>query len=391
MGKPFTDKLLQSIKPTDKKQYIREGRGFTLRVLHTGIKTFLYIYTFKGKRRELNLGIYPYTKLADAREAYQDAYNLVIKGIDPQEHNKAIESAKELVTFKHFSDLYLAEYSKVHHSPAWNKILALALKNDVLPFWKDKDITTIGRRDAIALLETVAKRSAGMVGNVHKAAQGVFDYALQREHLEYNPMLRLSKPVPDLKRPSRDRVLSDNEIKHVWKSLDNTPTNRALKLILVTAQRPGEVAGLHTQEMQAGVGKSLCKTCRGCNNMWTIPKERAEKGKGDHLVYLTATAVELTRGIVDVDGLVFDVQRSTLSQHVSRRKKFFDLPRWTPHDLRRTTRTRLAELRIPNEHAEAVINHAKPGMVGVYNKHEYWEEKKEALILWEAELLRIVS
>jgi integrase len=384
----FTDKYIQSLQPKDKPYRVVEARGFCVRVLSSGTKSFGYRFTLGGKKQELSLGVYPEVSLKTAREKYTTAYTKHQNGIDPR-YVEPAPTPPENNTFKHFSDLYLI-WSKKHHSSAWNKIIDLALKNDVLPFWKDKDITTIGRRDAIALLETVAKRSAGMVGNVHKAAQGVFDYALEREHLEYNPMLRLSKPVPDLKRPSRDRVLTDDEIKHVWKSLDDTPTNRALKLILVTAQRPGEVAGLHTQEMQSGVSKPICKTCRGCNNIWTIPKERAEKGKGDHLVYLTATAVELTRGIEE-DGLVFNVQRSTLSQHVSRRKKFFDLPRWTPHDLRRTARTRLAELRVPNEHAEAVINHAKPGMVGVYNKYEYWEEKKEALIKWETELLRIVS
>ena len=385
----FTDKYIQNLKSKDKQYRKVEARGFAVRVLPSGTKSFVYRFTLGGKKQELSLGVYPDVKLADAREKYQAAYTKIKNGIDPR-HVEAAPTPPENNTFKHFSDLYL-EWSKQHHSLAWNKIIDLALKNDVLPFWKDKDITEIRKRDAITLLETVAKRSSGMVGNVHKAAQGVFAYALQRDYLEYNPMLRLSKPVPDLKSSSRDRVLSDDEIKHVWKSLDDTPTNRALKLILVTAQRPGEVAGLHTQEMQTGVGKPICKTCRGCNNIWTIPKERAEKGKGDHLVYLTATAVELTRNIEDVDGLVFNVQRSTLSQHVSRRKKFFDLPRWTPHDLRRTARTRLAQLRVPNEHAEAVINHAKPGMVGVYNKHEYWEEKKDALIKWESELLRIVN
>lgn len=391
MGKPFTDRLLQNIKSTDKKQYIREGRGFTMRVLTTGIKTFLYIYTFKGKRKELNLGIYPYTKLADAREAYQDAYNLVIKGIDPQEHNKAIESAKELVTFKHFSDLYLDEYSKQHHSTSWHKTIKLSLANDVLPFWGDKDIKDIQRADGIQLLERVQNRSPGMTANVHKAARGVLDYALERGALEYNVMLKLSKPVPSLRLNNRQRVLTEHEIKTVWNALDDSSIGRALKLILVTAQRPGEVAGLHTQEMQAGEGKPLCKTCRGCNNVWTIPKERAEKGKGDHLVYLTATAVNLTRSIEDVDGPVFDVQRNSLSQYLSRNKKYFDLDRWTPHDLRRTARTFMSKIGIPAEHSEAVIAHCKQGIKAVYDVYDYQEEKKAALIKWEAELLRIVS
>jgi integrase len=213
-----------------------------------------------------------------------------------------------------------------------------------------------------------------MVPNVHKALRGVFDHALQREYLEFNPSLGLTKVIPDLKLKSRDRVLTEAEIKHVWHSLDESVVSRALKLILVTAQRPGEVAGLHRNEIE--------------NSVWTIPKERAEKGRGDHVVPLTKTALEL---IGAYEGPIFDVKRNSLSQVLSRDKKYFDLLRWTPHDLRRTARTFMAKIGVPEEHAEAILNHAKQGMKKVYNKYEYQEEKKAALLKWEAELLRIVS
>lgn len=72
-------------------------------------------------------------------------------------------------------------------------------------------------------------------------------------------------------------------------------------------------------------------------------------------------------------------------------KAFYGLPRWTPHDLRRTARTHMARIGILDEHAEAVLNHAKQGIVGVYNKYKYQQEKKAALIKWEAELMKIVG
>jgi integrase len=370
----FTDKGIANLKPIVKKFYVRDVReGFALRVMPSGAKTFLYIYTLNGKRKELNLGNYPEVTLATATEKYQEAHIKFNNDVDP----KYKEPAKELVTFQHFSNLYLAEYSKTHHSISWHKTIKLSLENDVLPYWKDKDIKDIKRVDGIELLERVAKRAPGQAANVHKAARGVLDYALQRGHIEYNVLVGLSKPVPALRPKSRDRVLTEAEIKHVWHSLDDSPIGRALKLILVTAQRPGEVSGMHTQEIQG--------------NVWTIPQERAEKGKGDHIVYLTTTAVNLTKGIVDFDGLIFDVQRNSLSQFLSRNNKYLDLPRWTPHDLRRTARTFMAKIGIIDEHAEAVIAHCKQGIKQVYNKYDYQEEKKAALIKWEAELLRIIS
>jgi len=375
MAKAWTDKYIQNLRPTDKKYYDREGRGFTIRVMPSGVKTFLYVYTINGKRQELNLGNYPHTKLSDARNEYSAAYTLVSKDIDPKEHNKAIKEAqdnKENITFKYFADLYL-EFSKQHHVDSWHKTNRLSLNNDVLPFWSSRDITSISKRDCIELLERVAQRSKGQVCNVHKAARGVFEYALQRERIEFNPMIKLSKVVPALKETHRDRVLTEQEIRHVWQTLDNTPTSRAIKLILVTAQRPGEVAGLHRNEI--------------AGDTWALPKERAEKGRGEHITHLTETALGL---IGDTTDMVFDVKRNSLSQVVSR-AKYYGLPRWTPHDLRRTARTLMAKIGIIDEHAEAVLAHCKQGIKKVYNKYEYQEEKKTALLKWETELLRILE
>jgi integrase len=388
MAKSFDDKTIKNLKPKDKPYRVVEARGFCVRVLPSGTKSFGYRFTLYGKKQELSLGTYPEVTLAAAREKYQAAYTKLKNGIDPRH----VEPTKDLMTFKHFADLYLTEYSKAHHSTSWQKTIKLSLENDVLPFWGNKDIKDIKRADGIALIELVIKRERpGQAANVHKAAMGVLGYALERGHLEYNVLVGLSKPVPALRLKRRVRVLTEAEIKHVWHALDDSSIGRALKLILVTAQRPGEVAGLHTQEFQVGEGKLLCKTCRGCKNYWTIPQARAEKGKGDHLVYLTTTAVNLTRSIDDMQGLVFDVKRNSLSQYLSRDKNYLDLPRWTPHDLRRTARTFMAKIGIINEHAEAVIAHKKPGIVAAYNQWDYKEEKEQALIKWEAELLRIVS
>lgn len=410
MAKAFTDKYLLNLKPTDKKFYVREARGFTLQVLPSGVKTFLYIYTFKGKRKHINLGIYPHTKLADARELYQNAYTLASKGIDPQEHNKAIEEAKSKEadnSFGKFSELYLLQ-KQDSFSPGWLKTIQGALNNDLLPEWKDRHIGSIRRRDVIDMLDKVGKRARGQVKNVQKAASGVFDYALHREYIESNPALNLNKAVANLKPIQRERNLNDTELKDIWHAIDkgvgNNETKRALKLILVTAQRPGEVSGMHSQEIQIGAGKPLCKTCKACGGLWTIPKERTKNGR-EHLVYLTSTALTL---IGDADGYIFPspiedtpINRNSISQLVSRKRidrntneeltPFYGLPRWTPHDLRRTARTYMAKIGVPEEHAEAVLNHAKQGVVKIYNQHEYQEEKKVALLKWEAELLKIVS
>lgn len=73
----FTDKLVQSLKPGEVEYFVREGHGFTIRVYPNGSKTFLYIYTLNGKRRRISLGNYPHVSLAEAREKYLAAAQLV--------------------------------------------------------------------------------------------------------------------------------------------------------------------------------------------------------------------------------------------------------------------------------------------------------------------------
>lgn len=382
----FTDKYIQSLQSKDKPYRVVEARGFCVRVLPSGTKSFGYRFTLGGKKQELSLGVYPEVSLKTVREKYQEAYTKLKNGIDPR-YVEPAPTPPENNTFKHFSGLYLA-WSELHHSKDLYKINTYSLNNDVLPFWGDRPILDIGKRDAIVLLERVAARSKGQVNNVLRAARGVFKYAVDRELKEYNPMLGLAKIVKAANYEPRERYLSNAELKALWPVL---PVH--VKLVLVTAQRPGEVSGMHVQEIHKGIDKAQCLTCLAPCSTWVIPKERAKSGKA-HSVYLTALALEI---IGQPDTYVFPspkpdkpIQRAALARYVQR-NKYFNLPEWHPHDLRRTARTIMSRIGIPDEHAEAVLAHAKQGMKKTYNQHDYRDEKAEALIKWEAELLRIVS
>ncbi|HBG04546.1 MAG: hypothetical protein A2075_10335 [Geobacteraceae bacterium GWC2_58_44] len=392
----FTDKYISGLKPEAARYFRREARGFAIRVMPTGLKTWFYIYTWKGSRKHMNLGAYPGITLAKARELYTAAYTLHQQGIDPSPDKDAEQPAADN-TFGYFAKLYQA-WALSKHSIGYNTTIKYALPKHILPYWSDLDISKIGRRDAVTLLERVALTAPGNTTNICKVASAVFDYAIQREYIELNPMYRLAKAVPALKQTYRDRTLVDSEIRHIWKAIDAGPgdavTKRALKLILVTAQRPGEVAGMHRREIEGST--------------WTIPRERMKMKVGDHIVHLTPTALEL---IGDAEGYIFPTNsdvphmgRAAMSGMVARKATnregiirdtnklpYYGLPRWTPHDLRRTARTNMSRCRIPSEHSEAVIAHGKPGIQKVYDKWEYLEEKKEALQKWEALLLTILN
>lgn len=286
------------------------------------------------------------------------------------------------------------EWSEVNHKPAWKNVIVCTVKAHVIPALGEHKISMVNRRDAIHFLEQVIHRGGkGAARNAHRVVRSVFDYAFQREYILKNPFIGLAKAVPALRQKDRIRVLSEDEIKTVWHEIDAGPgdpfTKRAIKLVLVTAQRPGEVAGMHGREIDG--------------EWWTIPGERTKNGVV-HRVYLTPLAQELI-GRTDRQGYFFAspvrggainpralsrLVATEIIRNVGSKEAFYGLPRWTPHDLRRTAKTQMSKLRVPREHAEAVLNHAKEGMVKVYDQHEYDEEKKSALLLWEKELLRII-
>lgn len=390
----FTDKYIQNLKPEPADQpvryYRREAHGFAIRVQPSGLKTWFFIYTFNGKRQHFNLGNYPAITLAEARQRYQEAHSLCSRGIDPQAHNKAVAAAKSNEpdnTFGYFAKDYL-EWSEKNHSPSWHKTVRLSLINDVLPHWKDQCIASIKRKDAISLLGIIIERAPGQARNVQKIARAVFEHAINRDCEVVNPLLKLAKALPSLKPVTKDRILTDTELKAVWLAIDegtaDERTKAALKLILVTAQRPVEVSSMHRNQIEG--------------NWWTL-QAKDVKTKITHRVYLTPTALKL---IGANEGYIFPsykvgvnkeprpIVRQTLSQMVSGHK-YYGLPAWTPHDLRRTARTIMSRLKVPLEHAEAVLNHKTQGVRKVYDLHDYDDEKKAALLLLEAEILRVTT
>ena len=397
----FTDKFIDGLKATSKRQIICEGRGFIIQVLAAAkvdpdapkskkapdpTKRWLYRYTLNGVKGEIHLGNYPAMTLTAARLAYGKAFAKVAMKLDPKAPEAEVLVDDKDLTFKHFADLYIAR-SKTKHCDAWHKIVVMSL-NKVIAAWGDKPIVSIRRRDGIKLMEELAAKP-GQVKNSYKAMRAVFTYAVDRDYLDGNPMLGLADIIPELVPVTRKRILSMPELKHVWTCLSDPEKGderirAAIKLVLVTAQRPIEVSGLHWRQLY---GK-----------WWTMQADNV-KNEVMHTVFLTPTALELI-GDTQAHGYIFPsgrskkvpkpISRATLSQFIVDHK-YFGLPKWGPQDLRRTARTGMARLRVPEPVAEAVLNHKKAGVVKTYNLHEYDVEKQETMLLWEAELLRIVG
>jgi integrase len=397
----FTDRWVQSLKP-EKKEYLKhEGHGFILMVQPSGRKTFYIRYTFQGKQKKHKLGVYlpkkkdeitltpGYVSCEEARIEFNRCKGLLKEGTDPAVKAKSAklvavteEPQKTDTTFGKMMEKFL-EWSEKNHCDQWHRDTKYTLKKHVPKEWENRPIGDIRKLDCIELMEKIEKCGKGAARNAQKAIRGVFTYAEERWYIDNSPIVKLTRAVPSLKSVSRKRYLSEAEIKTVWEilsdGLESSPTKRAILLVLVTGQRSSECAGLTSFEIDG--------------DWWTLPPER-NKMERYHTIYLTKTAKKLI-GVAEgakfpgIDG-INSLKRVSLSHYISDRN-YFGLPRWTPHDLRRTARTHMGRIGVLDEHAEAVVNHGKEGMTAIYNLYGYDKEKKEALLKWEAELLKIIS
>jgi integrase len=189
---------------------------------------------------------------------------------------------------------------------------------------------------------------------------------------------------------ARDRVLSDEEVKAFWQAASDLgwPFANIFKLLLLTGQRRDEVAGMRWAELDLGAG------------VWTISKERCKNGKA-HAVDIHPEAIRLINPDLE---LVFSTTGHTQVSGFSRAKERLDIRMqailgdkfspWRTHDLRRTAASGMAALGFQPHVIERVINHlsgAQGGLVGVYQRHEYREERKQAILAWGDDVLRLVS
>ena len=199
-------------------------------------------------------------------------------------------------------------------------------------------------------------------------------WSVARGDLDHNPIDGMKGPP--ISKP-RTRVLSDDEIRALWRALDEfrPEVTRVIKLCLVTAQRVGEVSGMTSGELDLN------------RKVWNIPGTRTKNGH-PHCVPLSTMALDI---IDQADGTTIDQAQVSSIIHYNQ----FGLPRWTAHDLRRTTLTGMAKLGIAPIVIGHVANHrttTKAGVtLGVYVTYDFEDEKRDALSRWASRLQTIVG
>jgi integrase len=271
------------------------------------------------------------------------------------------------------------------------------IEHDVLPRWGERPIRSITKHDVNELLNAKAagreRPRKGTEGGAETQAnrtltrlKTLFAWAAANDLIDRDadPTAGVSLRV---KETARDRVLEDAEIVHFWRGTEQGwPAGPIFRLLLLTAQREAEVAGMRWAEIDLD------------KRMWTIPRERTKSDRA-HVVHLSEAAAEIVATLPRLGELVFPTRTGRAIASFAKAKNRLDaamtaqhreatgnpdaeVPAWIIHDLRRTATTVLARLNVAPHVADKVLNHASGtirGVAAVYNRFQYADERKAAL------------
>ncbi|MCH7502407.1 MAG: tyrosine-type recombinase/integrase [Proteobacteria bacterium] len=389
-----TDRDVKLLKPQAERYECWDSLtpGFGVRVSPEGRKSFFWLYRYEGRPRRITFGRYPALSLTNARARQAKAQELLEEeGKDPGALLVKTRSAdREAPTVNDLADEFLEKWAKPRKR-SWRED-ERQLNADVLPLIGHKKIASVTRRDVIQILDAIVERGSPIAANrTFAVVRKMFRFGITRDLVPHNPCEALQAPS---KERQRDRCLTADEIKTFWLALDDdgmkiVPSIRLiLKIMLLTAQRPGEVISVEWSHLDLSSG------------WWTIPESRA-KNKLPHRVPLSTPACKLFKTIEkasDDDEYLFPsygqcghICTDAVNRAVRINRTAFGIPSFVPHDLRRTAASHMASMGTPRLTVGKILNHVETSITAVYDRYSYDQEKRKALNAWSRKLESIIS
>jgi hypothetical protein len=423
--KTLTDRALRALKPAapGKRYMITDAivPGLAVRVTDKGQRTFVLASRFPGSgnftRREI--GKYGAITLEAARETARTWVGLIDQGVDPREdkeRQRREAQRRRANSFRSVAEDFF-RLQVIGPDPARplerkGPETKRDIENEFVKRWGPRPITEITWDDVREVLdEAVARGAKYQAHNLLGHIRRLFNWAIARGAygLENSPCDRKRPKAVIGKKLSRKRVLSNAELRAFWRATDaiGYPYGPLFRMLAFTIQRKSQVADAQRPEFDRE------------QKLWIIPAARMKGDEEDaapHVVPLTADVITIletlpefkkgkhlfstTFGEMPVNGFSKAKARLDRLMLAELRSEFeargedpenVQLEPWVIHDLRRTGRTGLSALPIPENVRELVLAHAKPGLHKVYDQFAYLEEKRQALELWAARLRSIVE
>lgn len=340
-------------------QKLRPGTYFDSKTPAFGIRVGknrrTWIATKGTDRKVITLGHYPSLGLSEARKKAYAAF-------------LAPEAVKAIITFPEALQAFLGQ-------DRWRPQTKRVLTSNLNHFpWKGQ-LAKITHEQVLAALENIEGSSARW--HARKDITTFFNWCIPR-YITTSPAAGIRMPT----QPTRERVLTDDELKAVWKAAQAAgPFGILLRILLLTGQRRGEIGGLHSSMVS--------------KDRLYFPPSLTKNGR-EHWVPLTAYATTLLpkRG----NGFIFPNENgdafTAYAFHFNKIREAVGFDDFTIHDARRTVATNMAALGVRLEVTEALLNHVsgtKGGLVGIYQRYDYWAERVAAITAWQTRLLTIVG
>jgi integrase len=375
---PLTDRAIRGLKPAPAgKRMLRwdaQVPGLAVRVSDTGTKSFVLVVRYPGERNPSSraLGVYGAMSLETARIKGREWLAHIANGVDP----KIKEATRRADTLRAIAEVYLERESRLRTIDQRQSIL----ERLILPKLGARPIADIRRVEIVALLDRIEdERGPAMAQYTLATLRRVFSWHAGRSDDFRSPVVRgMSRVRPSEQR--RERTLTDDEIRAVWRATDGSVFGCFVQFLLLTAVRRNEAARMRRSEV---VGDD-----------WVIPPDRYKTNK-ELVIPLSPAAKAMLAKIPQIGnaGFVFTTNGKTPISGFGKFKQALDeasgTSGWTIHDLRRTARSLMSRAGVPSDHAERALGHVIGGIRGTYDRFAYRDEKAWAFAALAGQIERI--
>ncbi|MHC2514597.1 tyrosine-type recombinase/integrase [Bradyrhizobium diazoefficiens] len=405
MKKPLTALAIEHAKPRAKRYALPDVGHPGLRVLvyPSGVRTFVYRFRRGDKEdgQDVTVVLGPASgpgalTLAQARDAAGDARRQRAMGVDPADQkrtNRKAEAARiaaEEQEARRREDTVanvLARYYADHADGLKSGREVRRVLDKELKGWAKRRVDDIRRSDAIRVLDTVKIRAPIQSKRLRAYGRHFFQWCISKELVEKNPF----DGTAVVKEVARDRVLTDDELRLLLRAIDRLewPRRQFVHLLLLSAQRLNEVGDMEWSELELTSDTPT----------WTLPGARAKNGRA-HAVPLAPISVEILTSMdrvkdtprvfasfsaahakTRIDEVMLEIAREDAAAGGDNPEEVKIEP-WRLHDLRRTAATTMPRLGVDIVTVERVLNHQMRGVMAVYQRHSFAQEKRHALNVW---------
>lgn len=380
---PLSDTTIRTAKPKDKLYRLTDANGLCLEVTPSGSKLWRYRYRFNGSAKMLAIGAYPSVTLLKARQSRDEARQMLIDGVDPGEQKKAAKQAQRVegLTFETLAREWFA-----YDAPRWADSTTykakLYLENDLIPGIGARPVKAITRPELVELVRKVeARGTLNAAGKIRQWLHQIFRYGLAKGVVEANPATDLNVVAAPAKAARHHPHITFAELPELLGKSEaaniHTLTRHAIRLLTLTAVRPGELRQAPWAEFDLNAA------------LWTIPAERM-KARRPHIVPLPRQAVAILRQLQEVTGryaLVFagaNPERPMSENTVNKALRQIGYEgRQTGHGFRHLLSTELNGRGYNKDWIERQLAHGDSDEIrGTYNHAAYVEQRREMMQAW---------